>query len=200
MSKFAIMIETNKDGAMGKTLSEMTLEELWQLFPVFLTEHNPDWAAWYAEEAARIEGLLPPDTELFHIGSTAVNGIKAKPIVDIPITVSEPSRLTQAAQILQSNGCIIMSRGAERISLNRGYTENGFAERVFHYHIRLRGDTDEILFRDYLNSRPDVAKEYEALKLKLCKKFEHDRDAYTDAKTEFVKKYTLLAKAQCKNA
>ena len=81
-----------------------------------------------------------------------------------------------------------------RILLNKGYTENGFAERVFHIHLRLKGDVDEIYFKDYLNAHPDVAEEYEKLKLSLWKKYEHNRDAYTDAKTEFVKKYTRLAK------
>ena len=52
---------------------------------------------------------------------------------------------------------------------------------------------NEIFFRDYLNAHPDVAKEYEQLKLRLWKEFEHNRDAYTDAKTDFVNKYTALA-------
>ena len=49
-------------------------------------------------------------------------------------------------------------------------------------------------FRDYLNEHTQIAKEYESLKLKLRKMFEHNRDAYTDAKTEFVKKWTSEAK------
>ena len=87
-----------------------------------------------------------------------------------------------------------MSTNKSRISLNKGYTENGFAEKVFHFHIRLYGDTDEIYFRDYLNTHPDIAKEYEKLKLRLWKEYEHNRDAYTDEKTDFVKRYTSLAK------
>ena len=87
-----------------------------------------------------------------------------------------------------------MSANESRISLNKGYTENGFAEKVFHLHVRLSGDVDEIYFRDYLNTHPAVAKEYVQLKLRLCKQYEHNRDTYTEAKTEFVKKYTTLAK------
>ena len=49
-------------------------------------------------------------------------------------------------------------------------------------------------FRDYLNDNPDVAKEYETLKLSLWKKYEHNRDEYTDAKSEFVIKNTEKAK------
>lgn len=178
----------------AKKLSEMTLEELWQLFPVILSEHKPYWADWYAQEVTNLKSLLPPCAAYHHIGSTAVSGIMAKPIVDILIVVPDPEQMKRAATALVQNGYIQMSETETRISLNKGYTENGFAEKVFHLHIRLMGDTDEILFRDYLNAHPQVAEEYERLKLRLWKQYEHDRDAYTNAKTDFVKKYTDSAK------
>ena len=56
-----------------------------------------------------------------------------------------------------------MSAETNRISLNRGYTENGFADKVYHIHLRYIGDNAELYFRDYLNEHSDVAKEYEAL-------------------------------------
>ena len=87
-----------------------------------------------------------------------------------------------------------MSQSKKRLSFNKGYTENGFADRVFHLHLRYAGDNDELYFRDYLIEHPDVAKEYEKLKLELWKKYEHNRDAYTEAKTEFVRKYTEKAR------
>lgn len=180
---------------MSKKLSEMTLEELWQLFPIYLTEHNPHWAETYTEEVSFLKTLLPPKARYYHIGSTAINGIMAKPIIDIIIEADSPAMLTQTSNALADNGYIVMSQSEKRISLNKGYTENGFAEKVFHLHVRLKGDTDEIFFRDYLNAHPDVAKEYEKLKLSLWKKYTHDRDGYTNAKTEFVKKYTDIAKS-----
>ncbi len=179
---------------MGKKLSEMTLEELWQLFPIILTEHKSCWSEWYKDEIAHLKTILPTGTEYEHIGSTAVKGIMAKPIVDILITVNSTEEFKKAADILQYNGYIVMSASDSRISLNKGYTEQGFAEKVFHLHIRLKGDGDEVFFRDYLNCHPDAAKEYEQLKLKLWQKYEHNRDVYTDAKTDFVKKYTDIAK------
>lgn len=179
---------------MSNKLSEMTLEELWELFPIILTEHKPFWAYWYNEEVTLLKSILPQDTQYHHIGSTAINGIMAKPIVDILIVVSDADKMQQVASIMSKHRYIIMSKSDSRISLNKGYTENGFAEKVFHFHIRLTCDTDEILFRDYLNAHPDIATEYEKLKLQLWKKFEHNRDAYTDAKTDFVQKYTDLAK------
>lgn len=181
---------------MSKNLSQMSLEELWQLFPIFLTGHKPYWADWYTEEVTLLKNILPHDTEYHHIGSTAVSGIMAKPIIDILVAVESIDRLEDAANLLHERNYIIMSKSAARISLNKGYTESGFAEKVFHLHIRLKGDTDEIFFRDYLNAHLDIAKEYERLKLCLWKKYEHNRDAYTDAKTEFVKKYTELARKE----
>lgn len=179
---------------MDKKLSEMTLEELWRLFPVVLTEHNPHWREWFEEEEKRLREILSSGARIYHIGSTAINGIWAKPIVDILIEVDEATDLSQTAALIKERGYIIMSAGKERISLNRGYTEKGFAERVFHVHLQHCGDKSEVLFRDYLNEHLDVAKDYERLKLELWKKYEHNRDAYTDAKGAFVKKYTAIAR------
>ena len=130
-----------------------------------------------------------------HIGSTAIPSIWAKPIVDILVEVPKESMLVDYKDLIVSNGYLCMSQSENGLSFNKGYTENGFAERVFHLHLRYAGDNNELYFRDYLIEHPDVAKEYEELKLRLWKKYEHNRDAYTNAKTEFVKKYTEKAKA-----
>lgn len=68
---------------MSKPLSEMTLQELWELFPIQLTEHKEYWEGWYREEQAFLSSFLPKDVRIYHIGSTAINDIWAKPIVDI---------------------------------------------------------------------------------------------------------------------
>ncbi|MCH5163167.1 MAG: GrpB family protein [Clostridiales bacterium] len=176
---------------MSKKLSEMTLEELWALFPIVLTEHDERWALYYEEEAAELKKLLP-SAVVNHVGSTAIKGIWAKPTIDILVEVG--GNLPAAAAVLKSNGWTEMSRDDRRISLNKGYTENGFAEKVFHLHLRYAGDNDEIFFRDYLNAHTEIAKEYEELKLSLWKRFEHDRDGYTAAKGAFVAKITALKK------
>lgn len=177
-----------------KKLNEMTLEELWQLFPIFLTEHKPCWKTWYDEEVAELKKLLPQNTIFHHIGSTAIKGIMAKPIIDILIIADSSDQQKKIADLLEKQGYIVMSTTEDRITLNKGYTENGFAKKVFHLHIRLKGDADEVYFRDYLNAHPLAAKEYEELKLKLSKIYRNNRDAYTDAKGEFVEKITTLAK------
>lgn len=102
--------------------------------------------------------------------------------------------MEKMARALEQNGFIKMSSEANRISLNKGYTKEGLADKVYHIHLRYAGDYDELYFRDYLNEHPDVAKEYEILKLQLWKQYEHNRDAYTDAKTDFIRKWTAEAR------
>lgn len=143
-----------------------------------------------------VAGLLSnqPVARVSHIGSTAVQGIWAKNIVDVMVEISEKANMEEIAHILEQNGFIKMSSEAKRILLNKGYTKEGFADKVYHIHLRFAGDNDELYFRDYLNEHPQIAKEYEALKLKLWKRYEHNRDVYTDAKTDFIRKWTTEAR------
>lgn len=185
---------------MEKPLSEMTREELWELFPIILSEHKICWQDWYAEEMRTITALLPEQNiKANHIGSTAIPHIWAKPIVDILIEIPENASMEDIKDVLVSSGYICMSETENRVSLNKGYTSQGFAERVFHIHLRRCGNHDELYFRDYMSDHPALAKEYEKLKLSLRKEYEHDRDAYTGAKSAFVKKYTDAAKAEYGN-
>ena len=183
---------------MGKDLSEMTLEELWELFPIFLVEHDDRWEVYYDEIEKELTGLLSDQhvVRISHIGSTAVQEIWAKNIVDVMVEIPENKSMKEVARILEQNGFTIMSAEANRISLNKGYTENGFADKVYHIHLRYAGDNDELFFRDYLNDHTDLAKEYEALKLRLWKQYEHNRDAYTNAKTDFITKWTAEAQKE----
>ena len=180
---------------MSKKLTEMSLEELWQLFPIILTEHQDHWKEWYFEEESLLKSILPQIKRISHIGSTAIPTIWAKPIIDILVEVPKEIHLLDYKALIANNGYICMSQSENGLSFNKGYTENGFSERVFHLHLRYAGDNDELYFRDYLIEFPDIAKEYEKLKISLWKEYEHNRDAYTNAKTEFVKKYTEKAKS-----
>ena len=179
---------------MRKKLSEMSLEELWQLFPIFLTEHQDCWKEWYLEEEILLKKVLPQIERISHIGSTVISSIWAKPIIDILVEVPKGSDLLDYKDLIINNGYICMSQSKDVLSFNKGYTEDGFAEQVFHLHLRYVGDNNELYFRDYLIEYPEVAKEYEELKLKLWKKYEHNRDGYTNAKTELVKRYTEKAR------
>ena len=76
---------------MKKKLEEMSLEELWQLFPIFLVEHKPEWKDWYELEKANLKKILGANVikRIEHIGSTAIPNIWAKNIVDILLEVGK---------------------------------------------------------------------------------------------------------------
>lgn len=184
---------------MAKKLSEMTLEELWALFPIILKEHQFCWKDWYREEETLLSGKLPKETvRISHIGSTAVETIWAKPIVDILVEMPQGYDLHSLNDALFGCGYRCMSRTETRLSFNKGYTEKGFAERVYHLHLRYVGDNDELYFRDWLQTHPEDAKEYEKIKLSLWKRYEHDRDGYTAQKSDIVSKITAQALAKYK--
>ena len=182
----------------------MTIEELWQLFPIILKEHTPQYKDWYLEENENITSVVGKSNfiRINHIGSTAVEGLLAKPIVDILLEVLDSCDIEDLKNKLQNDGWILMTEKYSpelKLSFNKGYTPDGFAEKVFHLHVRYFGDWGELYFRDYLNKYPQIANEYAQLKLTLKEKFEHDRDAYTDAKTVFVDKYTQIARKEFEN-
>lgn len=176
-------------------LQDMTLEELWELFPIVLSPHNPQWSVWAEEEMRMLSSLLAQYHPIIsHIGSTAIPDIQSKPIVDILVEISPDIEWQSLKDILERNGYICMSESETRMSFNKGYTSVGYADRVFHIHLRKSGDNDEIVFRNYLIGNSEVAKEYEKLKLSLLPEYRNNRDGYTGAKTSFVQYVTNLAK------
>jgi GrpB-like predicted nucleotidyltransferase (UPF0157 family) len=184
----------------GKELYDMTLAELWELFPIVLKEHNPDYADWYEVERGNLLRILAAQVvyRINHIGSTAVPELIAKPTVDILLEMDGDYDTAAIGGILEERGWLVMARdsAAKTIDLNKGYTKTGFADKVFHLHIKPKGDHGELYFRDYLRGHDDVARDYEQLKRELKERYEHDRDGYTDAKTDFIKKYTALARQE----
>lgn len=183
-----------------KELSEMTLEELWQLFPIVLKPHNPAYRDWYEEEKSSLVTLLRPRgfCRISHIGSTSVAGLIAKPTVDILLELCSGYDAGEIVSLLKHTGWTLMAQNdsAQALDFNKGYTKYGFAEKVYHLHVKPSGDWDELYFRDYLKQHDNVAREYEKLKLQLRERFEHDRDAYTDAKTDFIRFYTKKAREE----
>ncbi len=177
----------------------MTLEELWQLFPIILKEHDPEYARWYREERESLEAALGERGiyRLHHIGSSAVPGLVAKPTVDILLETRLPADELKAR--LEDAGWGLMAEHYEpelRLSFNKGYTPKGYADRVFHLHARRPCDPPEPYFRDWLIAHPETAREYESLKLSLWDAFRHNRDGYTEAKTDFVREITERARRE----
>ena len=182
---------------MANLLKSLSLQELWALFPIVLSPHQPQWAEWAQEEIGTLSELLVEFSPILnHIGSTAIPDIQAKPIIDILVEVPAEVKRAEIQKMLEDAGYICMAASGARLSFNKGYTPDGYAEKVFHIHVHPVGDNDEILFRDYLRSHPTTAREYEALKLSLLPEYKHNRDGYTEAKSEFVKRVTALAKVR----
>ncbi len=184
---------------MVKELSEMTIEELWELFPIILKKYNANYKKWYKLEEEKLVATFNdlPVVRINHIGSTAIPGILSKPIVDILMEISPKSDIEIVENKLKLNQWILMNSSLTptfKQVYNKGYTKYGFAEKVYHLHVRYVDDWSELYFRDYLIDYPEVASEYVRLKILLKEKYEHDRDGYTQGKEEFVNKYSEKAK------
>ena len=182
---------------------DLTDEERTALYPIILSEYNLAWPQWFAEEKAALERLLGPENivRLQHIGSTAVPGLLAKPTVDILLEITETADMDILLAVLPDPPYIPLREEmtpGERITVVKGYTSEGFAERVYHIHMRRPGDWDEIIFRDYLRAHADAAAEYAALKRRLQREYEYDRDGYTDAKGAFIRTITEKARIEGK--
>ena len=91
---------------IGKKLSEMTLKELWQLYPIYLTEHQPCWQEWYSEEEGLLKNILSSTERISHVGSTAIPSIWAKPIVDILVEIPKGRNLLDYKTLIMNNGYV----------------------------------------------------------------------------------------------
>lgn len=188
----------------NKPLHEMLKEELWTLFPIVLSEHRQVWKENYLtekiviEQAAGIQNIV----RMNHYGSTSVPDLLAKPSIDILIEVNNNTNLKKLILNMQSVGYIYseqLNNPQPCMMFMKGYTSQGFKGQAFHVHVRYSGHWGELYFRDYLLSHPEIADEYGKLKIELQKKYEYDRDGYTDAKTNFIKQVTKLATTEIQN-
>jgi len=155
---------------------------------VDLSPYNPLWPSLFEKEAARLKAALGENCmTIHHIGSTAVPGLSAKPIIDMLPVVRDILKINTAAiEALGHKG-----RGELGMPFRR-YFSNG----IYHVHIWEK-EADEIqkhlLFRDYLRTHPDARRAYQSLKEKLAAKFGDQRPAYTLKKDPFIKE--ILRKA-----
>ncbi len=186
---------------MGKSLGEMTDKERVRLFPVILSEYDPVWRNNYIRERVVVKEAVGPQNivRINHIGSTAVPGLVAKPTIDILVEIKDGTNTAKLISNMQLEGYIYLRKPENpppHMLFIKGYTPEGFKGQVFHVHVRYSGDWDELCFRDYLLTHPQICEEYGRLKLELKEKYEHDRDTYTEAKTDFIKSVMELARAE----
>ena len=165
-----------------------------------IVEYDPRWPVLFAEEAARLRAVLDPDlvVGLEHFGSTAVPGLAAKPIIDILIAVrSLDEARTTAIQPILGLGYVFWEDNPEpdHMFFVKGMPPYG-ERRTHHIHItEPAGERwGQRLFPQYLRAHPEEALRYAALKRALAARHRADREAYTDAKADYIR--GILAKAR----
>lgn len=155
---------------------------------IYLMPYDPAWPRLFDDERLQLEPILRPWLEgpIEHIGSTAVPGLAAKPIVDIMAPVRDLASSFNAASALQRLGYMYFPYKAD---LMHWFCKPSPERRTHHLHlVPLQSElwSDRLLFRDYLRSHPAAAEEYAALKAALAARHRLDREAYTNAKGDFV--------------
>ena len=155
-----------------------------------IKDYDPAWLTRFAEQRDRLADLLAPwlAAPIEHIGSTSVPGLRAKPIVDILAPVRSLAARAAMVDALSADGWLYWPddpNSAERLWFLRPKPE----ERTHHLQVVEHGSPKAravLAFRDALRANPALAREYEDLKLLLARQFPEDRNAYTDAKADFV--------------
>jgi GrpB-like predicted nucleotidyltransferase (UPF0157 family) len=161
---------------------------------------DPSWIAQFQHEAERIRAAFGVQSvEIHHIGSTAINGIYAKPIIDILLLVEDLSVADAGTPAMRALG--YEARGEFGIPGRRYFRkDDSNGTRTHHVHSFVR-ESDEatrhLAFRDYMNAHPSIAQEYGLLKQRLAKEFPSDMEAYMDGKDKFIKHHEALALAEC---
>jgi GrpB-like predicted nucleotidyltransferase (UPF0157 family) len=158
--------------------------------------HPPDprWTVRAATECARLTDLLARwlVDGIEHVGSTAVPGLAAKPIVDLMASVADlDTVVAEASERLAADGWAYVPAALDRRPWRRFFVkpDPSGRRREAHLHVIQAGHprwTDQIRFRDALRDDPGLAQAYEDLKRRLAAESGHDREAYTEGKAAFV--------------
>ena len=163
---------------------------------VQLVPYTPAWATLFQAERARLQHALGADAlDIQHIGSTAVPGLAAKPILDLGIAVAAESVVAACVPRLTALGYTYRGyRGSDE----GHFFDQGPERRLTHYlhmlPIHAPAWWNYLLFRDYLMTHPAVRDAYMRLKQDLASQYADDRAAYTAAKATFIQH--ILAAAQ----
>ncbi len=190
---------------MTRSLNQLSRAELGRLFPITISDPDPVWPDLYLKEKKHLVDLLGNDIVLRieHVGSTAVSGLAAKPTIDILIRIPHREEIESCIiKILTGQAYHYMHDHPDHLMFVKGYTQKGFKGQCYHIHMGTENHEklwNQVYFRDYLRLFPDIAGEYAALKRKLAVIHQYDREAYTEAKTEFVNRVTQEAVALLKH-
>lgn len=154
---------------------------------VKLVLHDPSWQARFAIEAKLLQKKLDiSDDRIQHVGSTAIPGILAKPIVDIAIPVDSLAIADEWVKPLAELG--YWNKGAQPDMPERRFFAKGSEEkRTVYLHVVTNVEYKSlIVFRDTLRANAELAKEYSGLKAKLASSLASDRAEYTRQKNDFI--------------
>lgn len=156
--------------------------------------YDPVWSRLFAEERDLLLSHLPlPIAGVHHVGSTSVQGLEAKPIIDILMEVADVQDLDQYSHCFESIG--YECKGEFGIS-GRRYYQKGGDNRTHQIHAFAAGSeniTRHIAFREYLAAHPAVAREYGVLKKQVALSCKNDIGLYCDGKADFMEKHERLA-------
>jgi len=155
--------------------------------PIEIVEYNPAWPTRFAAERERLRPLLP-GAEIHHIGSTAVPGLPAKPVLDLMALVEDVD--APVAALIQAGGYQYPEAFNAMLSRKRWLCRPTAAHRTHHLHlVDDRTELDRHLrFRDRLRASAPLADEYARVKRELAGRFANDREAYSEAKSAFVRR------------
>jgi len=163
--------------------------------PIELVETDPAWPARFGEIRDRLRDAIgPAAVRIEHVGSTAVPGIAAKPVIDVQVSVAEIDDERAYAPAIESLGWPMRAR--ERALGHRFFRDPAGVPRRVHIHVCEVGgewERKHLLFRDYLCAHPERAHEYDALKRELLPRYGRERLAYTEAKGPFIEETLHLA-------
>ena len=156
--------------------------------PVEIEPYNANWPRLFELEARSLSEVLGPWIvgAIEHVGSTAVRGLSAKPVIDIMAPVSGLDDSLPAIEALSGLGYCHFPYKSDQM---HWFCKPSPAHRTHHLHIvPLASVTwrDRLAFRDALRGNTELADEYQTLKLRLARAHAHDREAYTEGKTPFV--------------
>ena len=155
---------------------------------VKLALYRPEWKQQYEAEVERLEAVAGNSLhEVEHIGSIAIKGMAAKPIIDLLAVVDDVDETGELIDILETNGYEYRPAGDVR---DRRFLAKGPRTNRTHYLSLCEREStfyrEKLAFRDYLRTHPDVAAEYETLKRDLAEQYPDDRATYTERKGEFI--------------
>jgi GrpB-like predicted nucleotidyltransferase (UPF0157 family) len=155
---------------------------------VELSSYQPEWKQLYKAETERLQTIAGDRLLDFeHIGSTAIEGMAAKPIIDLLAVVEDRETARDLIPILEEHEYEYRLDGDVR---GRLFFAKGPRTNRTHYLSLTEPDSDfyaeKIAFREYLRTHPDAAAEYEELKRELANEHSDDRDEYTEKKGAFI--------------